>query len=288
MKENINYTLLRNGVRAPKLIQGLPLIMGLSNFSQKDVYEIIKNSLNNNIWGFDTSHDYGKSEEYIGHSIRKMISEGILIRENVFITSKIGNAQQEEGNIELYVDRSLKTLGLEYLDLMLLHWPYPGYIDNWEKLVKVYQKGKIKAIGIANAKIYHLEAIKQTYPNFLPQVLQTEIHPFNTCEVLREYCKINQISLQACSSLCLMIPMVKENPTLHMMRNKYNKSIAQIMLKWSLQSGISPVFRAFKKEHINEIKDLMNFDLSINDMNDINKLNLNYRYHPESINCPGF
>lgn len=237
---------LANGVEMPRLFQGLPLIMGLKDINLNQFKQIIENSYNANIKGLDTSHDYGKSESFIGKSIKMLVNEGLIEHDDFFITSKIGNAQQYEGNIENYVDTSLKTLGLEQLDLMLLHWPVPDhYIENWKKLEKIYRKGKVKAIGIANARVRHLKAMEDV-AEIMPHVVQTEIHPFNVCEDLQEYCKSKHIALQACSSLCLMITLVKENPILLQLGVKYNKSVAQIMLRWNIQCGIAPIFRAFK------------------------------------------
>ena len=279
---------LANGVEMPRLFQVLPLIMGLKDINLNQFKQIIENSYNANIKGLDTSHDYGKSESFIGKSIKMLVNEGLIEHDDFFITSKIGNAQQYEGNIENYVDTSLKTLGLEQLDLMLLHWPVPDhYIENWKKLEKIYRKGKVKAIGIANARVRHLKAMEDV-AEIMPHVVQTEIHPFNVCEDLQEYCKSKHIALQACSSLCLMITLVKENPILLQLGVKYNKSVAQIMLRWNIQCGIAPIFRAFKTHHIQEISEIFSFEITKEDMNLISTLNQNFRYHPESSNCAGF
>ena len=278
---------LSNGIDMPRLFQGLPLIGRLASIDNNLFLTIIRNSYKYGIKGLDTSHDYGKSEEFIKYSLSKLKNEGID-RSTFFICTKIGNSQQYEGNIEAYVDASLKTMGLDYIDLMLLHWPVPGKdIENWHKLESVYKKGKLRAIGIANAQVRHLKNLVEN-SEMPPHVLQTEIHPFNTCEEVRQYCAENNIALQACSSLCLMIDMVKYNPTLLSLSAKYNKSVAQIMLRWSLQSNIAPIFRAFKEYHLREMSDLFSFEISKEDMLLINSLNVNYRYHPESFNCAGF
>ncbi len=286
--EEANNVVLSNGISMPRLIQGLPLIMKLAKINKAEFIQIVRTSFDAGISAFDTSHDYGKSEEYLKYAFRELEESGVE-RKCFFVTSKIGNSQQYAGNIEKYVDDSLKTMGLDYLDLMLLHWPVPGlYIDNWKKLEKVYKKGKIKSIGIANAQIRHLKALLSSEIEIVPHVLQTEIHPFNSCEDIRAYCNKNKISLQSCSSLCLMIDKVKYNSLLNELGSKYGKSVAQIMLKWLLQNNVSPVFRAFKQKHIEEMKDLFDFTLSEDDMKKISGLNENYRYHPESVNCAGF
>lgn len=278
---------LSNGIFMPSLFQGLPLIGGLAKIEKKEFIEIIKNTMNAGVNGFDTSHDYGMSERYLKSAFKELADKGYS-RNDYFIVSKIGNSQQYEGEIEAYVDSSLKTMGLDTIDLMLLHWPVPGkYLENWHKLEKVYKKGKVRAIGIANAQVRHISNLVEN-SEIHPHVVQTEIHPFNTCEEVREYCAKNNIALQACSSLCLMIDMVKYNPMLLSLSAKYKKSVAQMMLRWSLQSNIAPIFRAFKEHHLREMTDLYSFDISKEDMLLIDALNVNFRYHPESLNCAGF
>lgn len=285
---NSEFVTLGNGVKMPRLFQGLPLICGLDSIGLKDFIEIVRNSVEFGVYGFDTSHDYGKSEEFLKESFIKLQQEGVS-REKLFVVSKIGNAQQIEGNIAECVDTSLRTMGLDYIDLMLLHWPVPGfYTENWSRLIDVYRSGKVRCIGIANAQVRHLEALAKTGLEVQPQVVQTEIHPFNSCGEVRGYCANHGIALQSCSSLCLMIDKVKKNPLLLELGAKYGKSVAQIMLRWLLQINIAPVFRAFKKKHLQEMQDLFRFNISEQDMAAIASLNEDYRFHPESLNCPGF
>jgi diketogulonate reductase-like aldo/keto reductase len=283
-----NTIILDNGVIMPSLIQGIPLIMSLSNMKQDRFNNVINYSVKCGIRAFDTSHDYGKSEQYLGNTLKKLYNQGIN-RSDIFITTKIGNGQQYEGHIHKYVSQSLKLLQTDYIDLMLLHWPVPNcYIENWKKLEKVYESGKIKAIGIANAQIRHLEALFHSNITHKPHVVQTEIHPFNTCKDIIAYCKDKNIVLQACTALCQMTPLVTENNVLQSLSKKYNHSIAQIILRWHVEQNIAPVFRSYSEKHIKEISDIYNSDISVSDMELISNLNINYRYHPESLNCPGF
>lgn len=285
---NCNTIRLSNGKEMPFLFQGLPLIMGLKAIGRKQFEEIVANSMSNGIHGFDTSHDYGKSEEYLGFSFQELMKRGIN-RNDFFVVTKIGNAQQYEGHIEDYVDLSLKTLKLDYIDLVLLHWPVPDhYISNWKKLERVYASGKVGAIGIANMRVRHLKKLLESDVNEKPHVVQTEIHPFNSCEEIRNYCTQQNIALQSCSSLCLMIDKVKKNPLLNKLASKYEKSVAQVMLRWLIQQNIAPIFRAFNEKHILEMRNLFDFEITDEDMDSISTLNENYRYHPESLNCAGF
>lgn len=283
-----NKVELSNGQVMPSLFQGLPLIGGLARIGNREFIEIIKNTIKAGVSGFDTSHDYGMSERYLKTAFKELADMGYS-RNDFYVVSKIGNSQQYEGNIDKYVNDSLKTMGLDYIDLMLLHWPTPShYIDNWKKLEKAYNDGRVKSIGIANAQVRHLQALISADIQVIPHVVQTEIHPFNTCKEVRDYCKANKIALQSCSSLCCMIEKVKKNPLLNELSSSYYRSIAQIMLRWLLQVDVAPVFRAFKEKHVKEMTSLFDFQLTQSDMDRIECLNEDYRYHPESLNCAGF
>ena len=274
---------LSNGVLMPSLSQGLPLIGDLRNTTKKELFRVLDETISLNIFGLDTSHEYGKSEKWIGD----YLSNNKSLINKVFITTKIGNSQQEEGNIEECVNQALKTLNVDQLDLMLLHWPYPGFVENWDKLIRVYEKGKIKAIGIANAQIRHLEQIKNNRLP-LPHVVQTEIHPLNTCMPLQKYCKLNKIQIQACTSLCVMWPIIRNQKVINDIAINHNKEFAQIILRWHIQHGIAPIFRSFNYSHLKSMSDIFDFNLSDDEMLLIDELNMNYRCNPESLNCPGF
>lgn len=283
-----NSVILRNGVEMPLLIQGMPLIMGLSNISRREFKALMDYSLQMGICGFDTSHDYGKSEEYIGYVVNNAIKNGSLKREDVFITSKIGNGQQYEGNIEKYVDESLRVMKIDYIDLMLLHWPTPMYyLENWCKLERIYQLGKVRSIGIANCLERHLIEM-ETVGVEIPHVAQFEYHPFRSVPTLVDYCQTKKIQIQAYTSLCQMIPLVTDNALLRELSIKYNCSIAQLLLCWVIQQKIAPVFRSYNKKNIYNNVSALNLVLDESDMKQILHLNIDYKYHPESLNCPGF
>jgi len=278
---------LRNKIKMPRLILGVPMICEAA-YVTKDLFrKTVINAIEFGICGLDTSHDYGQSEPILGKIITKMIKNG-LQRESIFITTKIGNTQQTEENIERYVDEALRRLKTDYLDAMLLHWPYPDvFIRNWEKLVRVYETGKVRSIGIANAKIRHLEKIEKAQL-MLPHILQTEIHPLHTSEEEQLYCNEKGISIQACTSLCSMIPLIRNNEVLNEVADNHGKAVAQIILRWHIQKNLCPIFRSYNEKHLQEMASVFDFELSKNELEAISNQNIDYRYHPESVNCPGF
>lgn len=288
-KMNNHYIILRNEVKMPLLIQGLIMICGFEKLKIEKFHNIMSDTISTGIYGFDTSHDYGKSELFIGKSLDRLLKERVISRDDLFIQSKIGNEQQYLGNIEDCVDEALKKLHIDYLDLMLLHWPTPDfYVENWKKLEQVYQKGKIKAIGIANVQIRHLEALIKHSCDILPHVIQTEIHPLYINDDLLNYCVENNIVVQACTPLCCMIDMIRHNPILIRLAQKYNRSIAQIILRWHYQRNTIIVFRAYNKTHMEETANIFDFSLENDEIIEISSLNCHYRYHPESLNCPAY
>ncbi|MCQ2106158.1 MAG: aldo/keto reductase [Fibrobacter sp.] len=278
---------LSNGVKMPNLIQGIPLLRDYANRSSKSFLDIIKLSLDCGIRAFDTSHDYGKSEAFLGKSIKWLTQKTQYKREDIFIVTKIGNGQQLSGRVEDAVNASLKTLGVDEIDLMLLHWPVPDvYVENYRILERIYKTGKVRAIGIANVLERHLKTMKQN--GFVPHVAQFEYHPFRTVPSLMDYCKNENITVQAYTSLLQMIPKITENETLIRLSEKYKKTIPQIVLRWHIQQGIAPVFRTYNPKHLKESVGVFDFSLSDEDMNCISSLNENFKFHPESMNCPGF
>jgi methylglyoxal/glyoxal reductase len=280
---------LSNGIEIPRIVQGVPLILGLENITSTYFDRLITHSIEKGVRSFDTSHDYGRSEEMLGKSIAKLLKKGIIKREDIFITSKIGNGQQKIGNMIASVDHSLKSLKLDYIDSMLLHWPTPDhYINNWKKLEAIYETGKVKSIGICNCVERHLIALMESGIYYKPMIVQFEYHPFRTVPSLVKICKEHNMAIQAYTSLCQMIPLVTGNKTINELSQKYNKTIAQILLRWAIQQNIIPIFRSYNEQRITQNVQIFDFELDEVDMQCLFALNIDYKYHPESMNCPGF
>lgn len=280
---------LSNGYEMPSLLQGVPLLGHYKNQSKEHFKDVILNSIKCGVWGFDTSHDYGKSELMLGKVLHDLCKQDRIKRKDVFITTKIGNGQQIEGNISECVEEALRALKTDYIDLMLLHWPYPDkYISNWKKLEDVYKAGKVKAIGIANVRERHLVALLEQNIEIIPHIVQFEYHPFFSQPSLIRFCKQRNITIQAYSPLVQMIPLVTDNIVLKHIASQKGKTIPQILLRWVFQNGVAPIFRSYNIKHIQETSDIFSFELCDDEMSHLSDLNIGYKFHPESLNCPGY
>ncbi len=281
---------LINGVEMPCIIMGTSTAdqKGLQKKLIKEMTEMVFFATQNGIQGFDTSRDYA-NEPILGKAFQELLSNGAIKREELFITTKVGNSQQRLGNMEKQIDISLKNLKLDYIDLWLLHWPLPNYyINNWKQMCNIYKNGKVKAIGIANCRPRHIIELEEAGIELMPQVLQMELHPFRTVPKMRQICNDRSMQIEAYSANCLMLPFVKNNQTLNRIAKNHQKTITQIILKWHIQQGIIPIFSSMNKEHILSNIDIFDFELSKKDIKDINQLNIDYKFHPESLNCPGY
>jgi diketogulonate reductase-like aldo/keto reductase len=270
----------------PKLIQGLALDASVPEVSFEHFEKILLMSLQNGIWGFDTSFTYGKSQKYMGILFKKFQKKGIIKREDIFITTKI---KALYNNIEDQINLALKTLQVDYIDLILIHWPYPDrYIEVYKKFEKAYDSGKVKRIGISNIRERHLEALFNSGIKVKPHAIQIEYHPFRTVPSLINYCNEHGIIVQSYCTVLRMIPLVSQNNTLKILSQKYNKSIVQILLRWNIQQNIIPIFRSYVEEHCKEDAEVFDFQIEEEDMNKLFDLNIDYKLVPESYQCPGF
>ncbi|WP_134703061.1 aldo/keto reductase [Ammoniphilus sp. YIM 78166] len=267
LKDLQSTTTLHNGVKMPWI--------GLGVFKVQDGEEVVnsvKAALEAGYRSIDTAAIY-KNEEGVG----KGIAESGVPREELFITTKVWNADQGYEATLAAFDRSMEKLGLDYLDLYLIHWPAPAlgkYIETWKALEKLYKEGRIRAIGVSNFKIHHLEDIMDNC-EIVPMVNQVEYHPrFNQRE-LHAFCKKNQIQMEAWSPL--MQGGLLEEPTLVEIANKYNKSTAQIIIRWDMQTGVVTIPKSTKPHRIAENADVFDFELTPEDMDKINALNQDQR-----------
>lgn len=264
-------TILHNGVKMPWL--------GLGVFQVKDGEEVVSSvnyALEFGYRSIDTAAFY-KNEDGVG----KAIAESNVPREELFITSKVWNSNQGYDSTLAAFGESMEKLGLEYLDLYLIHWPVPSqgkYLDTWRALEKLYKDGRIRAIGVSNFNIHHLQDIIANC-EIKPMVNQVEYHPRLNQKELLKFCKKNEIQLEAWSPL--MQGALLDERILVEIANKYNKSTTQVILRWDLQNEVVTIPKSVKPYRIAENANVFDFELTQEDMDKINALNQDKRIGPD-------
>jgi methylglyoxal/glyoxal reductase len=265
-------TILHNGVKMPWL--------GLGVFKVEEGTEVIQSvkwAIEAGYKSIDTAAIY-RNEEGVGQAIKESGAK----RDELFITTKVWNKAQGYDSTLAAFEKSMKKLDLDYLDLYLVHWPVKGkYMETWRAMEKLYKEGKVRAIGVSNFNIHHLEDVLAEC-EVKPMVNQVEYHPRLAQKELLEYCKKNGIQLEAWSPL-MQGELLKE-PTLVELAGKYGKSVAQIILRWDLQNGVVTIPKSIHQDRILENADIFNFELSEEDMEKIDGLNEDRRIGPDPDN----
>lgn len=273
---------LCNGVEMPSISMGTALI------ARKIFQNVLLAGTSYGFRCIDTARDYG-NEPLIGKAMKIVQRTNGLRREDLFITTKIGNSQQSIGNIARQIDISLRNLQTDYVDLWLMHWPCPEhYIDTWHEMEEVYRSGKVRAIGVCNFRERHLHALAESDIAIMPMVMQVEYHPLRTTKPMIALCDKHGIQVEAYSPLCVMDKRLMESEGLKSLAAKYKKTIPQIILRWDIQQGIIPVVKSATPHRLKENIDIYDFKLTSDEMEIIFTMNEDYKFHVESINCPGF
>ncbi|WCR28760.1 aldo/keto reductase [Paenibacillus thiaminolyticus] len=277
MTQNVqSRTRLNNGIDMPW--------MGLGVFKVEEgseLVEAVKAAVKHGYRSIDTAAVYA-NETSVGQGIREALAENGLNREDLFITSKVWNADLGYESTLAAFETSLKKLGLDYLDLYLIHWPVASkYKDAWRALEKLYKDGRVKSIGVSNFQVHHLEDLMKD-AEIIPVVNQVEFHPLLNQKELRDFTKKHGIQLEAWSPL--MQGELLNHPLLKEIADKYGKSIAQVILRWDLQHGVVTIPKSTKEHRIVENASLFDFELSPEDMDRIDGLNENRRIGPDPDN----
>ena len=292
---------LYNGVSIPDLCYGTSIVYlyryGETNFARRANYwlknciknrpqikldisapKAIKSAMENDIRCFDTSRAYGGAEYVLGKVLKK------YDRNKYFVITKLRNKDQFQGNIREAFEKSLSELGMEYVDLYLMHWPVTDlYVKNWKVLEQLYDEGLCKAIGVCNCNIHHLKEIGAT-ANIKPMVNQFECHPLFTQDELRNYCNENDIQVMAYTPTGRMDQRLNKT-VLVSIAQQYKKSVAQIILRWHQQIGNIPVVNSSNSKHVIENSEIYDFELNNDEINQILKININSRLRYDPDNC---
>lgn len=263
---------LHNHVKMPYIGLGVYKMI-----DEEEAAKAIEYALDVGYRSIDTAKLY-ENEHVVGEVVR----QSSVGRENIFITTKVWNDDQGYDSTLRAFERSLQQLNMEYIDLYLIHWPVKEkYKETWKALERLYDEKLVRAIGVSNFQIHHLEDLA-THANEKPVINQVELHPRLSQEELRKYCKKNQIAVEAWSPIGR--GRLLDEPTLNHIAKKHSKTPAQVILRWHLQNDIIIIPKSVKQERIKENADLFNFELSMNDMNEIDALNLNARFGADPDN----
>ncbi|AXT58777.1 aldo/keto reductase [Aquimarina sp. AD1] len=263
---------LHNGIEMPYFGLGVYL-----SDNDKEVIDAVQWALEEGYRHIDTASIY-KNEEGVGTAILN----SSVPRDEIFVVSKVWNADQGYESTLKAFEKSLQRLQLNYLDLYLIHWPVEGkYIETWKALEKLYKDGVIKAIGVSNFLEHHLENLMET-SEIKPMVNQMEFHPYLVQQDLIDFCNKHHIQYEAWSPM--MQGKIFELSILDSLSEKYNKTAAQIVLRWNLQKGVITIPKSSKKHRIIDNANLFDFELSKEDINYIDSLDKHHRLGPDPDN----
>ena len=257
------FMLLSNGVKIPSIGFGT-----YKSGDDEETAKIIKNALNLGYKMIDTASFYN-NEVGIGNGIK----ESGIDRKDIFIVTKLWNDDHGYDNTIEAFNKSLNNLQVDYIDLYLIHWPNKLNAETWRAFEHLYETGKVKAIGVCNFKVEHLEELKKT-AKIMPMVNQVEIHPFSTKNNIINYCKDNNIKVVAWSPISR--GRVLSNELMIDLSQKNKKSIVQIVLRWHMQKGVIPIPKSSNENRIKENIDIFDFEISSEDMKAIDSLDEGY------------
>ena len=267
---------LNNGVDMPWVGLG---VFRMDN--DDDTQIVIEKALAMGYRHVDTAAYYD-NEEAVGKAIK---SSGIP-REEVFITTKVWNEDQRKGIVLKAFEDSLRKLGMDYVDLYLIHWPVPGkFKETWKVFEEIYKSGRAKAIGVSNFKKHHLEELKEVM-TISPAVNQIELHPYLIQQEDLDYCNENGIRVEAWSPFAANKFNLFDERIIQDIAQKHEKSPAQVILRWDHQRGVVVIPKSSHEKRLAENIDIFDFKLSDDDMARISSLNQNKRVgsDPDNFN----
>ncbi|HEU0266607.1 MAG TPA: aldo/keto reductase [Candidatus Saccharimonadaceae bacterium] len=261
----VSTVTLQNGVTMPQL--GL----GVWRASDNDAEFAVKTAIQSGYRLIDTAMMY-KNEAGVGRAI----AESGVPREELFITTKVWNGDQGyESTLKAFLESTAK-LGLDYLDLYLIHWPMPGrdtMLDTWRAMEELYTAGKVRAIGVCNFRPEDLDNLL-AHGTVPPVINQVELHPDFAQHNVRDYCKAHNIAVESWGPIGGQnsVAELLGQPVFQELAKKYGKTPAQIAIRWHIQNGLVVIPKSVHEERIRENIDVFDFELSAEDLVEIAKL----------------
>ncbi len=269
---NIPIKKLHNGTTIPQL--GL----GVYKVPSEEVYQTVRSALDLGYRHIDTASFYG-NEAGVG----KAIKDSGIPREELFITTKVWNDDHGYDKALQAFEKSMEQLNIDVVDLYLIHWPIQGmYKDTWKALEKLYRDGRVKAIGVSNFLDHHLKDLLTT-AEVTPVVDQIELHPKLMQKSTVDFCRENDIAVESWSPLGRARYL--DDPALSELADKYQKTVAQIVIRWHIQHDFIVIPKSTKMERQKENMSVFDFELSHADMNLIDAMDEGLRIgsHPDEV-----
>ncbi|MBH0231696.1 aldo/keto reductase [Halobacillus yeomjeoni] len=263
--------MLHNKVEMPQLG------FGVWQVEEGEAVPAVTKAIETGYRSIDTAMIYG-NEEQVGEAIR----ESEIKREELFITTKVWNSDQGYENTIQALGTSLDKLGLDYVDLYLIHWPTPEfdeYVETYKALEQLQKDGKVKAIGVCNFDVDHLQRLLDEC-EVKPAVNQVECHPYLAQNELKDFCRQYGIYVEAWSPL-MQGGEVLQNDTIQSIAKKHGKTPAQVVIRWHLQNDTIVIPKSVTPSRIEENFNVFDFELTHEDMDAINRLDREERKGPK-------
>jgi 2,5-diketo-D-gluconate reductase A len=261
---------LNNGVEIPQLGFGVFLV------PPEETVEAVTTALDVGYRHIDTAQMYG-NEKQVGDAVK----QAGLGRDEVFLTSKLNNNRQERDDILRSFDQSLADLGVEQLDLFLIHWPLPtvsDYVKRWKVMEEIYESGRTRAVGVSNFQPHHLRDVLGA-AEVTPAVNQVEVHPYLTQDELRAFDADHGIATEAWAPIAR--GKVTQDPVIQGVAEQVGRTPAQVTLRWHIQRGDIVFPKSVKRSRMEENFAIFDFELDEQQMATISGLNRNERTGPD-------
>lgn len=271
----MNDVLLNNGVKVPWI--------GLGTFPMKgdECKNAVISAAKAGYRLFDSAAAY-RNAEVLGKTLNEVFEK----REDFMLMTKLSNVQQETLNVRKALTDSLRYLGMEYVDLYLLHWPNPGtYVECYQQMEELQKEGLIRSIGVCNFHEHHMEELLK-YAQIIPSVNQIELHPLLSQKNLVDFCRQKSIEIVSYSPFARMHEKLIEHEVLIELGKKYGVKVTQIILRWNYQHGYIVIPKSKNFERQMENISIQDFELDVDDMKKIDECNEDFRvrHNPDTCN----
>lgn len=258
------------------LINGYPMPsvgLGVYKISDEDMTTVVNAAIEAGYRAFDTAYFYGNES-----SLGKALKNSGVPREDLFLTTKLWNDYQGYDKTFEFFNKSIENLQTDYLDLFLIHWPCEEdglFVETYKAMEELYEQGKIKAIGVCNFKQHHLEKL-MSETHVVPMVNQIEVHPYLNQQDVQDFCDRYDIKVTAWMPLMRNRGLL-DDPVIIKLAEKYEKTPAQIVLRWHLAHNRIIIPKSQTPKRIRENIDLFDFNLELTEVAEIDALNKNAR-----------